>query len=168
MYTVSGEANFEMKYTGLTIGGFTQPSVAWSLIEQPTNVEKGFTQRHLWVVPKPMQVPFDMLQKVNKEFSMSISEIFTHYLCSLFYFIINFFLVRLMGALWSDNSSVRKWVISKPCEVFRKKYDDVQGLLQKLSCMDDFLSGRVPLLIHSSVVFICTSIYMYKRYNMCM
>ena len=80
MYTVSGEANFEMKYTGLTIGGFTQPSVARSLIEQPTNVEKGFTQRLLWVVPKPMQVPFDMLQKVNKEFSTSISEIFTHYL----------------------------------------------------------------------------------------
>ena len=40
MYTVSGEANFEMKYTGLTFGGFTHPSVARSLIEQPTNVEK--------------------------------------------------------------------------------------------------------------------------------
>ena len=62
-----------------------------------------------------------------------ISEIFTHYLCSLFYFIINFFLVGLIAALWSDNSSVRKWVISKPCEVFRKKYDDVQDLLQRLS-----------------------------------
>ena len=48
-----------------------------------------------------------------------------------------------MAALWSDNSSERKWVISKPCEVFRKKYDDVQDLLQKLSCMDDFLSGKV-------------------------
>ena len=58
-----------------------------------------------------------------------------------------------MAALWSDNSSARKWVISKPCEVFRKKYDDAQDLLQKLSCMDDFLSGKVP---HPSVVSTCT------------
>ena len=67
-----------------------------------------------------------------------------------------------MAALWSDNSSVRKWVISKPCEVFIKKYDDVQDLLQKLSCMDDFLSGKSSTFIST---FTCISIYMYKRYN---
>ena len=38
---VTGEANFAMQSTRLTIGGFTQPGVARSLIEQPTNAEKG-------------------------------------------------------------------------------------------------------------------------------
>ena len=34
-YAVSGEANAEMKLTGLTLGGFIQPSIAQNLLEQP-------------------------------------------------------------------------------------------------------------------------------------
>ena len=63
-----------MKYTGLTVGGFTQPSVARALIELQTNTEKGFTQRFLWCAPRPQVVKFEELQKVDAEFSASIGE----------------------------------------------------------------------------------------------
>ena len=66
--------NFTMQHTGLTIGGFTQPSVARNLLEQPVNIEKGLCQRLLWLVPKPTSTPFDDLQCVNKEFTTSIGE----------------------------------------------------------------------------------------------
>ena len=73
-YTVSGEANFSMPHTGLTIGGFTQPSVARNLLEQPVNIEKGLCQRLLWLVPKPTSVPFEDLQCVDKEFTTAIGK----------------------------------------------------------------------------------------------
>ena len=38
--TLSGDANFEMKYIGITIGWFPQPSVARTVLELPTNAEK--------------------------------------------------------------------------------------------------------------------------------
>ena len=38
---VSGEANFAMHHTGLTVGGFIQPSIARNLIEILSNDEKG-------------------------------------------------------------------------------------------------------------------------------
>ena len=50
---VSGEANFIMKSTNLTVGGFIQPSVGKSLID-PTNTEKGFTHRFIWLFPNPL------------------------------------------------------------------------------------------------------------------
>ena len=74
---MSGDANFEMKHTGLTIGGFTQPAVARSLMELPANADKGFSQRFLWCVPKPKIVLFDDLQRVDREFSASIGELKT-------------------------------------------------------------------------------------------
>ena len=63
-----------MRHTGLTIGGFTQPSVARNLIEIPSNVEKGLCQRFLWVVPKPASVPFKDLEKVDTSFTVSVGE----------------------------------------------------------------------------------------------
>ena len=72
--SVSGEANFEMKQTGLTLGGFIQPSIARNLLEQPTNIEKGLCQRFMWFVAKPTPVPFDDLERVNRDFSMSIGK----------------------------------------------------------------------------------------------
>lgn len=72
---MSGDANFAMDHTGLTIGGFTQPSVARNLIEITANVEKGLCQRFLWLVPKPTPVSFEQLQQVDKEFSASIGNI---------------------------------------------------------------------------------------------
>ena len=45
-YIVTGEANFTMASTNLTLGGFTQPAVARSMIELPANAEeKGLSQR---------------------------------------------------------------------------------------------------------------------------
>lgn len=73
---MSGEANFEMKKTGLTLGGFIQPSIARNLLEQPANVEKGLCQRFLWFAPKPTPIPFDELEKVNRDFSASIGTKF--------------------------------------------------------------------------------------------
>ena len=71
---MSGDANFTMKFTGLTVGGFTQPSVVRNLMELPTNAEKGFSRRFLWCIPRPHFVRFDELQTVNMEFSASIGE----------------------------------------------------------------------------------------------
>ena len=39
LFIVHGDANFSMEHTSLTIGGFTQPSVARHLIEIPANAE---------------------------------------------------------------------------------------------------------------------------------
>ena len=78
---VSGEANFIMKKTGLMLGGFIQPNIAKNLLELPSNVEKGFCQRFLWFVPKPTPIPFDKLEKVNKDFSASKCVIMDVYVC---------------------------------------------------------------------------------------
>ena len=74
LHIVSGEANFAMGHTGLTVGGFTQPIVARTLIEIQANIEKGFCQRFLWVVPKPVAIPLDELQQVDREFSTAIGK----------------------------------------------------------------------------------------------
>ena len=42
-YVVSGDANFNMMGTRLTIGGFTQPGVARNIIDMPSNAEKGLS-----------------------------------------------------------------------------------------------------------------------------
>ena len=43
--TVTGDANFSMEKTALTVGGFTQPSVARNLWDQQASIEKGLPQR---------------------------------------------------------------------------------------------------------------------------
>ena len=48
-FLVSGEANFAMQFTHLTVGGFTQPGVARSLVEQPSNADKGLSHRFTYV-----------------------------------------------------------------------------------------------------------------------
>lgn len=71
-FLVSGEANFTMSLTRLTIGGFTQPGVARNLIEMPSNSEKGLSHRFIWLFPKPIYGKFDTLEAVNKDFSSQI------------------------------------------------------------------------------------------------
>ena len=66
--TVTGEANFSMDLTSLTVGGFNQPAVSRSLIELPGNAEKGLSQRFLWLYPKPVYSKFETLEPVNEEF----------------------------------------------------------------------------------------------------
>ena len=62
---VSGDTNFHMKKTALTVGGFTQPNAAKSLIESPQAIEKGLVQRFLWLFPYS---DFASLQKANQNF----------------------------------------------------------------------------------------------------
>ena len=73
--TVTGDANFSMKSTSLTVGGFNQPSVARSLIELPGNAEKGLSQRFLWLFPRPVYANFDSLEPTDKLFTDKIGII---------------------------------------------------------------------------------------------
>lgn len=57
-----------MKRTALTVGGFTQPYSAKALIELPASVEKGLTQRFLWIFPQPTFSKLEDLDHVNPEF----------------------------------------------------------------------------------------------------
>ena len=50
------------------MGGFNQPFVTCALFEQPGNVEKGLTQRFLWLFPKPVYAPFDNLESISDTF----------------------------------------------------------------------------------------------------
>lgn len=74
MFLVSGEANFVMKATALTIGGFTQPSVARALIDIPSNAEKGLSHRFIWLFPQPVFKAFDTLGEVNQDFVDKLSK----------------------------------------------------------------------------------------------
>jgi len=58
----------------MTLGGFIQPSVARSLIELQSNVEKGLCQRFLWLFPQPTIVKFEQLQQVNADFVTTIGK----------------------------------------------------------------------------------------------
>ena len=55
------------------VGGFTQPSVARSLIEQPNNSEKGLSSCFLWLFPNVVYGNFDDLGQVNSDFISKIS-----------------------------------------------------------------------------------------------
>ena len=68
VFAVSGEANFIMTSTNLTVGGFTQPGVARSLIDIPSNSEKGLSHRFIWLFPNPLFRKFDTLGVVNQNF----------------------------------------------------------------------------------------------------
>lgn len=70
---VTGHANFQMDRTSLTVGGFTQPAVARNIIEQHTGAERGFSQRFLWMFPKPTFAIFSSLQPVPDEITESIN-----------------------------------------------------------------------------------------------
>jgi len=65
---VSGEANFQMPSTSLTVGGFNQPPIARSLIEIQRNAEKGLSQRFMWFFPKPICGKFCDLQPLDEDF----------------------------------------------------------------------------------------------------
>ena len=71
---VTGEANFTMPRTHLTVGGFTQPGVARALIELPSNAEKGLSHRFIWLFPKPLFGKFSTLGEVDKEFQLNMDK----------------------------------------------------------------------------------------------
>lgn len=63
-----------MRSTNLTVGGFTQPGVARSLIDIPSNAEKGFSHRFLWLFPKPLFEKFDTLGEIDDVFFQKLSK----------------------------------------------------------------------------------------------
>lgn len=85
-YAVTGEANFSMQRTSLTVGGFNQPSVARSLIELPGNAKKGLIQRFLWLSPKPVYSAFDSLEPIDKEFTGKLGMYIRWYKVLMYYF----------------------------------------------------------------------------------
>ena len=72
----SGHANFQMDRTALSIGGFTQPGVARNIIEQRNGAERGFSQRFLWIFPKPTFAKFASLKPVTENISISLGKHF--------------------------------------------------------------------------------------------
>lgn len=74
LFTVYGDANLSMEHTSLTIGGFTQPSVARNLMEMPANAEKGLSQRFLWIFLKPCYNTFNELEPVDGDFPDYVGE----------------------------------------------------------------------------------------------
>ena len=71
---VTGETNFAMPSTRLTVGGFTQPGLARSLIELPSNAEKGLSHRFLWVFPSPLFGKFSSLGEADKDFQRTMGK----------------------------------------------------------------------------------------------
>jgi hypothetical protein len=119
--TVSGEANFDMNITGLTVSGFTQPTVARHLIELPQAVEKGLVQRFLWIIPKPSFSTFDHLESADK--------VFTGYL------------VEKLCLLKKENKFY-KTNIPPSCDIFRRQFDFLQEKISKVSMCDELLAGE--------------------------
>ncbi len=68
--SVTGNVNFEMDRTPLSIGGFTQLGVARNIIiiEQRNGDERGFSQHFLWMFPKPTFAKFDSLKQLLRKF----------------------------------------------------------------------------------------------------
>ena len=73
-FTVSGDANFSMSSTNLTVGGFTQSGVARSLIDIPSNSEKGLSHRFLWLFPNPLYEKFAILGEVDDNFVQKLGK----------------------------------------------------------------------------------------------
>ena len=63
-----------MERTALTVGEFTQPSVAKGLIELPASIEKGLSQRFLWLFPRPSFSMLESLETVDEKFCCYLGE----------------------------------------------------------------------------------------------
>lgn len=68
---MTGEVNFSMPSTSLTVGGFNQPLFSRTVTETP---EKGVSQTFLWLIPKPVYSKFDSLQPTDKDFVENIGK----------------------------------------------------------------------------------------------
>ncbi|XP_065911094.1 uncharacterized protein [Dysidea avara] len=123
----TGDANFTMESTSLTVGGFSQPSIARSVIEQCGSAEIGLAQRFLWLFPQPVYSRFETLQPVKKEFTESLIEV--------------------LHKVWIPGKTGipkdRVFTIKEKSEVFVAYFDEVQEQLEALACMDDLLSGML-------------------------
>ena len=69
---VNGDANFTMESTNLVVAGFSQPGVSRTLIDFAGNTEKGFSQRFLWIFPKPTYAYFSSLEPIDEVFTEKV------------------------------------------------------------------------------------------------
>ena len=58
-----------------------------------------------------------------------------------------------MSTIWVPDKTVRKWLLPRRavggendvqemmCGHFQKKYDNIQGMIMRIGCMDELLSG---------------------------
>jgi hypothetical protein len=76
---VTGDANFSMDVTSLTVGGFNQPAVARSLIEHTGKAESGFSQRFLWLFPKPVYGKYNSYGPMDVDFVEDIGTLYRNY-----------------------------------------------------------------------------------------
>ena len=53
----------------VTIGGFTQPGVAWNVIDMPANSKKGLSHRFIWIFSKPLFGKLASLEEIQRKFS---------------------------------------------------------------------------------------------------
>ncbi len=53
--------------------------------------------------------------------------------------------VGLMASQWKPSKEIKEWKLTRPCEVFQKKYDSITETITKLSSMDDLLTGKCEL-----------------------
>jgi hypothetical protein len=134
--TVTGEANFSMANTSLTLGGFNQPAVARTLIELPGNSEKGLSQRFLWMFPKPIYGQFSTLEPVDESFRCVI--------------------VQKLSACFMEKAYIRtevrhkKFQFTSRHDSFTTKYDSVQKQLGELAVMDDLMSVCTVMLLYGT------------------
>lgn len=69
-----------MERTALTVGGFTQPLTAQGLIELPSSIKKGLTQRFLWLFPSPSYSKLESLDSIDEVFVTFLGELYVaHY-----------------------------------------------------------------------------------------
>ena len=97
-----------MDHTGLSLGGFMQPSIARALIVYPPNVDKGLCQRFLWLAPEPTLTHFNDFQHVDKEFCASIGMIYFICVATMLQYLHTYFsepVVNIMG-FKQDRSKV--------------------------------------------------------------
>ena len=71
-----------------------------------------------------------------------------------------------MCSLWRADKSVRRWVLPRipvgvesdvqemACGHFQKKYNEVQGKIQQVGCMDELLSGNPKISTDNEIIMI--------------
>ena len=67
-FSVTGDANYSMETTNLTIVGSSQPVVSRTLIEHSGSTEVGLAQRIFWIFPQPSYAKISSLEAVQRDF----------------------------------------------------------------------------------------------------
>ena len=140
---VTGDANFNMERTSLTVGGFTQPTVARQMIEQQGSTEKGLAQRFMWMFPQPLFARFNNLEPVDEKFMESLG-MKSFYLSNIIFIIytVNLFAAQFQQAVMPRVTvSCRSWHLPKEFPDFVTKHDKIQEQLEKICGHDDLISG---------------------------